>query len=82
MKKIKAIREQKGITLVALIITIIVLIILATVSIKAVLDMNFIDIASNATINYAEARGRRRETNEWYGQFFTKYYQEDRRWGF
>ena len=64
MKKIKAIREQKGITLVALIITIIVLIILATVSIKAVLDMNFIDIASNATINYAEARSRRRKTNE------------------
>ena len=57
-------KQDSGITLVALIITIIVLIILAAVSIKAVLDMNFVDIASNATINYAEARGRRRETNE------------------
>ena len=56
MKKIKDISEQKGITLVALIITIIILIILAAVSIKAVLDMNFIDLASNAAINYAESQ--------------------------
>ena len=63
-KKKQDLKKEKGITLVALIITIIILIILAAVSIKAVLDMNFVDIASNATINYAEARNRRRETNE------------------
>jgi len=48
--------KEQGITLVALIITIIILIILATVSIKAVLDMNFVDLASNAVLNYAEAQ--------------------------
>ncbi|MCI8519320.1 MAG: hypothetical protein HFJ51_04455, partial [Clostridia bacterium] len=51
--------KECGITLVALIITIIVLIILAAVSINAVFKSQFIDLALQGTINYAEA-----QTNE------------------
>ena len=47
-------REEKGITLVALIITIIVLIILAAVTIIAVQNTNLVGRAQNATITYAE----------------------------
>ena len=46
-------REEKGITLVALIITIIVLIILAAVTIIAVQDSDLIARTQNATIIYA-----------------------------
>ena len=48
-------REQKGITLVALIITIIVLLILAMVSISLVLNGGIIDRANNAVHNYQAA---------------------------
>ncbi len=47
-------QKEKGIALVALIITIIVLIILAAVIIKAVFDSNFIGIAIKGTENYTE----------------------------
>ena len=49
-------REEKGITLVALIITIIVLIILAAVTIIAVKESNMTNIAVNGTQNYAQAQ--------------------------
>ena len=49
-------KNENGITLVALIITIIVLIILAAVSINAILSSNFINLATQGTINYAEAQ--------------------------
>lgn len=48
--------NSNGITLVALIITIIVLIILAAVTIKFALDSNFIDIAKSSTENYAQSQ--------------------------
>ena len=47
------IRKEQGITLVALIITIIILIILAAVTIKAAFDSNFIGIATKGTEDYA-----------------------------
>lgn len=48
------IKQEKGITLVALIITIIILIILAAVTINAVMHNGFIDIAVNAAQNYTQ----------------------------
>lgn len=61
MKRSKFMIKEHGITLVALIITIIVLIILAAVSIKAVFDMNFVNLASNAVLNYTEAQAKEKE---------------------
>ncbi len=49
-------RAEKGITLVALIITIIVLIILAAVTIISIQDSKLINTAINGTINYAGAQ--------------------------
>lgn len=51
-------RQEKGITLVALIITIIVLVILAAVSIAAVYQSNIVDYAVNGAKNYATEAGR------------------------
>ena len=48
-------RGEKGITLVALIITIIILVILAAVSIAAVTNMGIVNHAVNGTQNYARA---------------------------
>ena len=49
-------REEKGITLVALIITIIVLIILAAVTVMSFTDSGLINTVVNGTINYANAQ--------------------------
>ena len=46
--------QEKGITLIALIITIIILVILAAVSIRAVYNMSIVDYAVNGTQNYAK----------------------------
>ena len=46
-------RTEKGITLVALIITIIVLVILAAVSIAAVYNSKVVDYAVNGAVNYS-----------------------------
>jgi len=46
-------KTEKGITLVALIITIIVLVILAAVSIAAVYQSRIVNYAINGTYNYA-----------------------------
>lgn len=51
-------RQEKGITLVALIITIIVLVILAAVSIAAVYQSNIVNYAVNGAQNYATEAGR------------------------
>lgn len=48
-------RREKGITLVALIITIIILIILAAVSISALMRENLIGWAGSAAGNYLDA---------------------------
>ncbi len=50
-------KNEKGITLVALIITIIILIILAAVTIKSFWDSHFIDLAMQGAINYTKAQG-------------------------
>ena len=47
--------EEKGITLIALIITIIILVILAAVSIRAVANMGIVGHAINGTQQYAES---------------------------
>lgn len=49
-------KEEKGITLVALIITIIVLIILAAVTIMSFRESGIINTSVNGTINYAKAQ--------------------------
>ena len=49
-------RQERGITLVALIITIIVLIILAAVTIISFQESNLVNTAVNGTINYANAQ--------------------------
>lgn len=48
-------RNENGITLIALIITIIILVILAAVSIRAVTNMKIVDYAVNGAENYAKA---------------------------
>lgn len=55
-------RTEKGITLVALIITVIVLVILAAVSISAVYQSNIAGITVNGAINYSKASSN--EINE------------------
>ncbi len=49
-------KDQKGITLVALVITIIILLILAMVSISLVLNSGIIDRANNAVNAYNNAQ--------------------------
>ena len=49
-------RGMRGTTLVALVITIIVLIILAAVTIKIAYDSNFVGMAQASTENYAKAQ--------------------------
>ncbi len=56
------IREEKGITLVALIITIIVLVILAAVTINAAFNSGIIDTAVNGAVNYADAQKKEQIT--------------------
>lgn len=68
-------REQKGITLVALIITIIVLLILAMVSISLVLNGGIIDRANNAVNNYAASEYNEQlqinAANEWMANYMS-----------
>lgn len=64
MKSTNKFKTEHGITLVALIITIIVLVILAAVSINAVFNANFIGLATNGTINYAEAQANEEKEME------------------
>ncbi len=52
--KVKTNKSEKGITLIALIITIIVLVILAAVTLNSIFGSNIIGLATNGAINYAE----------------------------
>ena len=52
--KVKSIKQEGGITLIALIITIIVLVILAAVTLNSIFGSNIIGLATNGAINYAE----------------------------
>ena len=56
------IKQEKGITLVALIITIIVLVILAAVTINAAFNSGIIDTAVNGAVNYADAQKKEQIT--------------------
>ena len=62
-------RNENGITLIALIITIIILVILAAVSIRAVTNMGIVGHAINGTQQYAE---QAKAENEMLGQTATK----------
>ena len=70
MKKLK---EEKGLTLVALIITIVVLLILAVVAIGAVQDSNIIGHAQNAAGSYNQAKGNEVDTLTKYEEEIEKY---------
>ena len=52
--KQKQMKQEGGITLIALIITIIVLVILAAVTLNSIFGSNIIGLATNGAINYAE----------------------------
>ena len=52
--KQKQMKQEGGITLIALIITIIVLVILAAVTLNSIFGSNIVGIATNGAINYAE----------------------------
>ena len=52
--KVKPNQQERGITLIALIITIIVLVILAAVTLNSIFGSNIIGLATNGAINYAE----------------------------
>ena len=52
--KVKPIKQEGGITLIALIITIIVLVILAAVTLNSIFGSNIIGLATNGAINYTE----------------------------
>ena len=58
MKKWQNVKQEKGITLVALIITIIVLVILAAVTINAAFNSGIIDTAVDGAVNYADAQNK------------------------
>ena len=62
MNKKKNLKQEKGITLVALIITIIVLVILAAVTINAAFNSGIIDTAVNGAVNYADAQKKEQIT--------------------
>ena len=55
-------QKEQGITLVALIITIIVLVILAAVTINAAFNIGIIDTAVNGAVNYADAQNKEKIT--------------------
>ena len=54
--------KEQGITLLALIITIIVLVILAAVTINAAFSNRIIDTAVNGALNYADAQNKEKVT--------------------
>lgn len=66
MKKQKIIRQEKGITLIALIITIIVLLILAVVAIRAVQGDEIISHSKNTRDEYERAQTNEQTTLEGY----------------
>jgi len=66
-------RGQKGITLVALIITIVVLLILAVVSINAITDDGVLDYATNAKNDWQDAQKAEDNSIENYTQKLQQY---------
>ena len=66
-------RKEKGITLVALVVTIIILLILAGVSITMVSGNGLFGRASNAASKYSSASSSENETVSWYEQQMANY---------
>ena len=48
--------KEEGITLIALLVSLVVLILLASVTIINVFELNFIDTSINSTINYTKVQ--------------------------
>ena len=76
MKKLK---EEKGITLVALIITIVVLLILASVAIGTVRDSDIIGYAQNAAGSFNQAKANEVDTLTKYEEEIEKYVPGDKK---
>ena len=72
MKK-QNLRNNKGITLIALIITIVVLLILAVVAIGAAQDSNIVGYAQNAVGKYEEGKGLEHNTIGGYEDILAQY---------
>ena len=70
MKKFK---EEKGITLVALIITIVVLLILAAVAIASITNDGVLSYAENATTQYNQAVKNEQDTLQGYIDYLNKH---------
>ncbi len=66
-------RKEKGITLVALVVTIIILLILAGVSITMVSGNGLFGRASNAASKYSSASESENSTVSWYEQQMANY---------
>lgn len=66
-------RKEKGITLVALVVTIIILLILAGVSITMVSGNGLFGRASNAASKYSSASSAENSTVSWYEQQMSQY---------
>ena len=66
-------KAQKGITLVALIITIVILLILATVAITSVTDTGIIEYANNAVAAYNKVAEEEQEFFEEYKEYLKNY---------
>ena len=73
----KRLKTQKGITLIALIITIVVLLILAVVTIGAVQNSGIIGHAQNATTSYNQAKANEVDFLAKYENEIDKYLPED-----
>ena len=65
-------RQENGITLVALIITVIILIILAAVSVKALTDGGFIPLTMKASQDYASAQNNEARLFDYYTNVLLK----------
>ena len=66
-------RDTRGITLVALIITIIVLIILSAVTIKIVTDMKIIEFAIKGTEDYRKSINRHyKQYRKWKYTYYSR----------
>ena len=66
-------KNKKGITLIALVITIIVLLILAIVTIRIMTNQNIIGHANNAVTSYNEAQNNESEQLTWAEQLMKNY---------
>ena len=72
----KNLRKEKGITLIALIITVVVLLILAVVSISTIQNHGIIEHANSTTTKYEEEADKEKDTLQSYEKFENQYMNE------